>query len=270
MLKIWHVENIQCAITTTLLYQSWMSNVFAIPWNFPSKKLFTCPMDTVLCKSNANDYRRLLRFVLPIYRRISVIYRSFSWHLKNDKSTRYGSSPAIYRSRDILLKRYIVERAEHNHGISLQWNIVPAIYRWIRSDSLRYIVLAIYRLSEFSYGEKCLSILSLSSEIIISYLRFLPHYVLVYVSCWCYFSASAKLTFNDSVVNRYIAIELCKLISFNAFHACLWSNSISSIVKFAYNEALLRGSKFPPSEFQTFLRCNFGRFPCRCRNFVQS
>ena len=96
------------AITTALLYQSWMSNVFAIPWNFPSKKLFTCPMDTVLCKSNANDYRRLLRFVLPIYCRISVIYRSFSWHLKNDKSTRYGSSPAMSCSDDKSFQRYIV------------------------------------------------------------------------------------------------------------------------------------------------------------------
>ena len=36
------------------------------------------------------------------------------------------------------------------------------------------------------------------------------------------------------------------------------------------NEALLGGSLCPPSEFQTFWSRNFGRFACRCRNFVQS
>ena len=36
------------------------------------------------------------------------------------------------------------------------------------------------------------------------------------------------------------------------------------------NEALLGGSLCPLSEFQTFWRRNFGRFACRCRNFVQS
>ena len=36
------------------------------------------------------------------------------------------------------------------------------------------------------------------------------------------------------------------------------------------NEALLAGSLCPPSEFQTFGHRNFGRFACRCRNFVQS
>ena len=66
-----------------------------------------------------------------------------------------------------------------------------------------------YRLSEFSHGEKCLSSISRSSEIIISFFRFLPHYVLVYVSCQCCLSASAKVIFNERVVNRYMYYTKC-------------------------------------------------------------
>ena len=63
-----------------------------------------------------------------------------------------------------------------------------------------------YHLSEFSHGEKCLSSISRSSEIIISFFRFLPHHVLVYVSC---LSATAKVTFNERVVNRYMYYTKC-------------------------------------------------------------
>ena len=41
-------------------------------------------------------------------------------------------------------------------------------------------------------------------------------------------------------------------------------------ILFSITEALLGASLCPPSEFQTFPRRNFGRFACRCRNFVQS
>ena len=40
--------------------------------------------------------------------------------------------------------------------------------------SLRYIVLVMYRLSEFSHGEKCLSSISRSNEIIISFFQIPP------------------------------------------------------------------------------------------------
>ena len=145
---------------------------------------------TVLYKSNANDYRCLSRFVLPIYHRYIVHFldtlrtinrRDIGALLQylvptinrfNDTSFRRYIAQTIYRSACKTSSRYIASVKYRSSDLSLN-----------QECSLRYIVLVMYRLSEFSHGEKCLSSISRSSEIIISFFRFLPHFVLVYVSC---------------------------------------------------------------------------------------
>ena len=80
-------------------------------------------MNTVLCKSNANDYRALFfRYIVHFLDTFRTINRR-----EIGTFLRY-LVPTIYRSGDISLKRYIVEREEHHHDISLQWNFVSAIY----------------------------------------------------------------------------------------------------------------------------------------------
>ena len=91
----------------------------------------------------------------------------------NDTSFRRYIAKTIYRRACRTSLQYIASVKYRSSDLSLNQERLIAIYR--PRDQ--------YRLSEFSYGEKYLSTISRSSEIIISYFLFLPHYVLVYVSC---------------------------------------------------------------------------------------
>ena len=145
---------------------------------------------TVLCKSNANDYGCLSRFVLPIYHRYIVhLFDTLRTINRRDIGALLQYLvPTINRFNDTSFRRYIAKTIYRRACRTSSRYIASVKYR--SSDlslnqecSLRYIVLVMYHLSEFSHGEKCLSSISRSSEIIICFFRFLPHYVLVYVSC---------------------------------------------------------------------------------------
>ena len=108
-------------------------------------------INTVLCKSNANDYRRLSRFVLPIY-------HSISWHLKSDKSPRSGSFPAISLTNDTSFRRYIAKRIYRRSCGSSSQYIASVKYLSgdlsLNQEWLIALYRSIYRLSEFSYKAK--------------------------------------------------------------------------------------------------------------------
>ena len=105
---------------------------------------------TVLCKSNANDNRRISRFVLAIYRR----YISETSHgLPNVKTINHRDIGTIFAisPRDIVLARYRCNdisqsRTIYHHDISLQW-----------SSLQRYVVVncasTIYRNEAIVYNE---------------------------------------------------------------------------------------------------------------------
>ena len=153
---------------------------------FPKRLLkYTLQYITVLCKTNANDYRRLSRFVLPIYRRYIV---HFLDTLRTINRRDIGAFlrylvPTINRPNDTTFRRYIAITIYRRACRTSSRYIASVKYRSSELSLNQEWLIAIYRLSEFSYDEKCLSTTSRSSEIIISYFRFLPHNVLVYVSC---------------------------------------------------------------------------------------
>ena len=71
-------------------------------------------------------------------------------------------APTIYRYNDISLQRYIVERVLHHHRhISQMLYIAPVPDL---SQNQGYII-AINRLKEISFGDRCMPFISRSSEI---------------------------------------------------------------------------------------------------------
>ena len=149
----------------------------------PPELYYLC---TVICKSNANDYRRLSRFTLPIYRQYIGDLLFIFWQFKNDKSTRFGAflrylAPTINRSNDRSFRWYIAKtRYRRACGTSSRY-IASVKYRSINLSLNQEWLIAIYRCSDISPQRvflwreiKCLFTISRSSEIIKSYFRFLP------------------------------------------------------------------------------------------------
>ena len=101
---------------------------FKVPVHAYDLQIITYPMfrhwpATVLCKSNANDNRRISRFVLAIYRR----YISETSHgLPNVKTINHRDISTIFAisHRDIVLARLrcndISQSKRYHHDISLQ------------------------------------------------------------------------------------------------------------------------------------------------------
>ena len=94
----------------------------------------------VLCKSKANDYRCLSRFVLPIYHRYIV-------HFLDTLRT--------INRRDIGgLLQYLVPTINRFNDISLRRYIAKTIYRRACRTSSRYIASVKYRSSDLSLNQE--------------------------------------------------------------------------------------------------------------------
>ena len=136
--------------------------------------------------------RRLSSFIALCSSDISPIYRSFSWHFKNEKSTRYRSFPAISRSNDVSFRRYIAK----------------TIYRRACGTSSRYIASVKYRFSDLSLNQEWLIAIYFSSDISPQRVFLWREMLVYYIS----FKRTYGGVYNDSTLGQlFLNLNACYL-----------------------------------------------------------
>ena len=146
---------------------------------------------TVLCKSNANGYRRLSRFVLPMYRRYIV---HFLDTLRTINRRDIGAFP-----------QYLVPTINRSNDTSFRRYIAKTIYRRACRTSLQHIASVKYRSSDLSLNQERLIAMYRSSDIS-------PQRVFLWREMLVYYISFKRNNYKLFLIPPPLCFGICKLL----------------------------------------------------------